>query len=103
METVHDLQGGATPVAANEPDAIKFPVDFPLPKYPNSKATAATDTNVEKARIRSVMMLSTVDADTICGYYTAWFKKTAGLSKVRRCRKKSALSLPLKSPAIQPM
>lgn len=74
LETVHDLQSVET-TGADTADAIKFPADFPLPKYPNSKATAATDNNVEKARIRSVMMVSTADADTICSFYTVWLKK----------------------------
>jgi hypothetical protein len=81
METVHDLQGGGTPVPTSHADTITYPVDFPLPKYPNSRATAASDSNVENARIRSVMMVSTVDADTICGYYTAWFKKNGWIMK----------------------
>lgn len=81
METLHDQQSGATPVTANNAETITYPIDFPLPKYPNSRATAASDSNVEKARIRSVMMVSTVDADTICGYYTAWFKKNGWIMK----------------------
>ncbi len=77
MQTVKDLPNELPTKTrtTDSADNITIPADFPLPKYPGSIATAASDMKVEKTRIRNVMMASSQNANKICSYYSAWFVK----------------------------
>lgn len=74
MQEFSKLSNG-TRVTANSADNIKWPEDFPVPQYTASRATVATDTDVEGTRIRSALQVTKDGPQDCCKFYADWFEK----------------------------
>lgn len=74
MKEIQNL-GANSGDTARSIEAIAYPKNFPASPYPGATPTAASDTKIDKVRIRSVTMITKDEAETVCKVYSRWFVK----------------------------
>lgn len=74
MKEIQNL-GAISDDTASSIEAIDYPKHFPAPQYPGAMPTSASDTTIDKTRIRSVTMITKDEAESVCKVYSKWFQK----------------------------
>lgn len=81
MKVVKDVHTENSHGTTGNVTTVSYPAEFPLPQFPDTRVTVASDTTIEKMRIRSVMLMSKKDGDTVCEFYKNWFAKNGWVTK----------------------